>query len=98
MQLQTHATAPAVFAPPAAQERLALDAGSILLRPLLNATDIERVLPLRDGIDVAASRSSLAEFRRLEKKETSAASWSPSSRKAKRSGRSGSSPWASSSR
>lgn len=98
MQLQTQERSAPVFAPFAGGERLPLDPQAIVLRPLRTAADIEQVLSLRDGIDVAASRASPAEFRRLEKKETSAASWSPSRPKARRSGPSASSRWACSSR
>jgi hypothetical protein len=63
--------------PPGA--RLPFDVSDIVLTPLHEAADISSVLHLREEIDLSVhTKAGVEQFLSLEKKETSAASWSVS--------------------
>lgn len=62
----------------AAMGRPPIDFGAVQLRPLRTSAEIETVRHLREEIDLSVHAAAGQQFLALEKKETSAVSWSPS--------------------
>lgn len=75
-QLLPTRASPFAGAVPARLPAMAFD--EVVLRPLKTAADIASVLHLRDEIDLSVHAASGPQFGALEKKETSAGSWSHS--------------------
>ena len=77
MELQTHAFTPASARMPEAQrERGTSAARDVVLRHLKRSDEIAGVLHLREEIDLSVHAAAGPHFATLEKKETSAASFS----------------------
>ena len=75
MELQTHASGPAVANPPdAPRGRETFAARDVVLRHLKHSDEIAGVLHLREEIDLSVHAAAGPHFETLEKKEMSAAS------------------------
>lgn len=81
MSFRSHTHVPLTGAaaglPPLVASRAVAEVSRVALRHLRTPADIERVLPLRGGIDLSAHQAHKRLFNQLEKKETN---WASSAR------------------
>jgi hypothetical protein len=78
----------------AVTQRQAIAIERLAIHHLQTPSEIASILHLRENIDLSVHARAGGEFQRLEKKETNAASWVPSSSTENRSEPSGSFRWA----